>query len=854
MKRFSRNGISLCKTCPLRDRPRVFGEYPTDGKPQMLLIGESPGSEESEQKRPFVGPAGGFLNHVLYEAEINRHRLWITNLVSCKPPENDLTSFEGEEALRCCAPGFRAELAAAKKAGVRIVVPLGTKPTNALGISEGITRARGSVYEKNGSIILPTFHPSFILRGARKEESTWIGDFIKARDISKNGWKPPAEKFDLFPSLTSLGAFTEAALKSKSPVAVDLETTGLSPDSGRIVVIGLGLPDRVIVVPMLKKTGLAYWAPSEYNAVLDFLRSIFLRKELVFQNAPFDISWLMRNGFSIGKVPHDVLLAHHTIHPELPHNLGYIVSVYGTTPFWKGEMLDREEKILAVEDETLRRYNARDVAVLHEVLPPLLADLDEFKLRHIYENIARKMVLPVVEMNLTGLLVDKKALEKWKRSLGVRKANLDFKMRELCNLHKDFSFSSDEDLRLLIYGIKAPKFLRAEEKITEYENNAKLRRDTKKYHALESLASVYESTHPLYAPKSTTRSTDSGKASVSAEALLARKIACNNRLNAIKGLKQKDASAERRDIERALNFFTLLNEFNEVDKLHSTYTKFPLWKDGKVHTSFLIHGTKTGRLASKNPNMQNVPPAARVMFKSRSGYSLVGRDFENLEVIIIAYASKDEALLKTIAAGKNVHDQNTYDLFEITKDHKMWKPARSAAKKFMFGRQSYGGSLYGIYEKIVVECPELNLTFTQLKKIDSKFQRLHEGLAAWNERQRSLGLTERRVENAFGRVRILLGDDSEIEREALNTPIQGSGADIVNKAMIAIWEEVRKKELDAKFCLQIHDELIMEVRDSQVKKTDAIMKKHMELPVELWGETVSISTKGAVAKVWANLK
>jgi uracil-DNA glycosylase family 4 len=854
VKRFSRHGISKCTKCPLRDRPRVWGEYPDNGTPQLLLVGESPGSEESEQKRPFVGPAGGFLNHVLHEAEINRHRLWVTNLLACKPPENDLDSFEGIEALACCRPGFDAELAAAKKAGVRVIVPLGTKPTNALGILEGITRARGSVYQRGTQVVLPTFHPSFILRGARKEESTWIGDFIKARDIAKDGWKPPRENFDLFPSLSSLQVFVDLALKSKSPVAVDLETTGLSPDSGRIVVIGLGLSDRVVVVPFLKKTGLAYWPPSEYNAVISLLRRVFKEKELVFQNAPFDVSWLMKNGFTIGKVPHDVLLAHHTIHPELPHNLGYIVSVYGTTPFWKGEMLDREEKILAVDDEILRTYNARDVAVLHEVLPGLLSDLDELKLRSIYETIARKMILPVVEMNLTGLLVDKKALERWKRSLAARYASLQGKIRLLCNLHTAFSLTSDEDVRLLVYGIKANKFTRAEEALLKYDENPKLRRDTKKFAALRDLIDVLESTHPLYVPKSTVRSTDSGKASVSAEALLARKIACNNRLVAIRGLKQKDASDERKEVEKTIAFFTLLDEFNEVEKLRSTYTRFPLWADGRCHGSYLVHGTKTGRLASKNPNMQNIPEEARHIFIARPGCVLVGPDYSNLELRVIANESGDKKMLATFAKGKSVHDENTRDLFGINEKSKLWKIARAAQKTYIFGKKCYGGTLRGIYEKVINKAPELELTFAAFVKADERFDRAHPDLAAWCKRQAEKGLIERRVVNAFGRVRILLGDDSEVEREALNTPIQGTAADIANLALIGIYDELHKKQMGARIVAQVHDQILVECPRSELVSVKRIMVKHMEMEHHLWGKDVSFPVEMKVGPNWGALK
>lgn len=853
MKRFNRSRISLCHKCPLRDRPRVWGEGP-ESSPLALLLGESPGAEEVEEKRPFVGPAGRMLNHALYEADVNRKRLWITNVISCRPPDNDLDSPEGQEAQLCCRAGLEAELSMVESSGAKVLVPLGTKASHALGIPDGITRARGSVYQWKKLPVLPTFHPSYILRGAYREEGTWIGDLIKAREIATDGWKPPRERFDLFPSLASLGIFTDIALKSDAPVAVDIETTALSPDSGAIVVIGLGLPDRVITVPFLKKGGSAYWKPSEYNVVLEMIGKIFSAKELVFQNAPFDVSWLQFHGFRLGHVPHDVLLAHHTIHPELAHNLAYIVSVYGKTPFWKGEMLDRAEKILAVDDETLRRYNARDVAVLHEVLPGLLADLDEFGLRHIYENIARKMILPIVEMNLSGLLVDKKSLEKWRRSLAARHSHLSASIRELCQLHDAFSLSSDDDLRLLIYGTKAPKFLRAEEEMERYDLDPKKRRDTKKFIALRDLVSVAESTHPLYQPRCTTRTTDTKKASVNAEALLARKIACNNRLAAIAGLKEKDATLERKEVEKAIRFFSLLDEWNEVDKLRSTYTRFPVWKDGRVHGSYLVHGTKTGRLASRSPNMQNIPEEARHIFVARANHVLIGPDYSNLELRVIAEESRDEKMLATFASGKSVHDENTKDLFGLDERSKNWKIARAAQKTYIFGLKCYGGTLRGIYEKIMNKAPELALTWNAFLRANSRFDEAHPGLASWCERQKALGLSERRVKNAFGRLRILLGDDSEVEREALNTPIQGTAADIANLALIGIYDELHKKKLDARIVAQVHDQILVECPKREASLVKKIMRRHMEQKHHLWNKDVSFPVEMKSGTDWGSLK
>jgi uracil-DNA glycosylase family 4 len=835
----------------------VWDEYPEDGTCNIALVGESAGQVESERKRPFVGPAGGTLNMGLHEADLPRQRLYIANLVSCHPPDDDLDSYEGQEALKCCAPGFKASMANAKKRGVKVVMPLGNNAQNhGFGITTKIHKSRGSVYEKDGFLIIPTFHPSFILRGAREEEGTWIGDFKKAKEIASTGWKPPKENFDLFPSLSSLQLFAEEALKYKGPMGVDLETTSLSPATGRIVVIGLSIPKRTIVIPFLKQYGYAYWPISQLNAVNAINARLMREKECIFQfGNGVDLPFLFYNRFPVLKTPHDVCIAHHVIHPEIPHNLGYIVSVYGSTPYWKDDMLLREETILQMEDIKLRTYNARDAAVLLEVLPGLLSDLDEFHLRPIYEEISRELILPCQEMNTNGMLVDQPALKKWKHSLVAKKAYYKGEIHHLCALHEGFSLTSDEDLRLLVYGAIAPKFLRAQREMEEYMDETRkrpLRRDTARYREIGRLVSIAESTHPLYQTKGKIRTTDSGKYSVKEEVLLSRRIACNNRLLAIDGLKQKDASAERRDIEKTLKFFELLLNFNEVDKLITTYTKFPIWPDGRVHPIYSPMGTNTGRLASERPNGQNIPEEARKIFYTKGLF--VGPDFSNLEVRIIAYASGDKAFIKLFKKNGNVHDQNTIDLFGIDKSSPMWDLARKAAKKYMFGGKSYLGSLYNIYTKMLIECPDLKITFAELKKLDARFDSKHPEMIAYQKRMQEIGRTERRVENGFGRVRILLGDDSDIEREAVNTPIQGTGADITNKAMIAIYKERNKLGLKARFCLQAHDQLMMECPKSELVQIKRIMRKHMEMTHHLWGRDVSFPIEMKIGTNWGDLK
>jgi DNA polymerase-1 len=267
---------------------------------------------------------------------------------------------------------------------------------------------------------------------------------------------------------------------------------------------------------------------------------------------------------------------------------------------------------------------------------------------------------------------------------------------------------------------------------------------------------------------------------------------------------------------------------------------------------------RTGRLASSNPNGQNIPESARHIFVAGTGKVFIGPDYSNLELRVIAYESGDTVLQKMFEEGKNIHDENTIALFGaifpgLDSSHPLWKSLRKAAKIYIFGR-NYGGTLQVIYQKVMNEAPECHLTFAQFRKADALYREQHPAYDVWCEKQKEIGVTQRRVVNAFGRVRILLGEDKDIEKESLNSPIQGTAADIVNTAMISFWKEKEELKLDAKIVAQVHDQLLIECPIREKQQVMKLLKKHMEQPFNLWGKKVIFPVEMKVGKDWGNLK
>jgi uracil-DNA glycosylase family 4 len=822
----------------------------------MAFLGEAPGSEESSKKRPFCGPAGGLLSHGLTQAGIERFRSWVFNTICCQPTGNHFDTIEAEEARRCCLPGFKQELDYLTRRNVKVIVPLGASAMTALGLPSAVTRYRGSVYqlESQGCLAVPTFHPAYLLRGLQKEIPTWISDLEKAKDLTHGKYKPPRENFNLFPSLGDLEAFVDRAVGKKSLIAVDIETIGIRADRSTIYVVGLASSSSdAISVPFFSKGMVPYWNNHDLPLAKGLLAKILDSCPTLYQNALFDCLHLRQKGFKVGSISDDVLLAHHAVHPELPHNLGYIVSLYGSTPYWKDDMKLRPDVVANMDDEVLRRYNLRDAVVLHQVLGPLNKDLEEVGTTSIYQNISMKLIPVLLDMTSRGILLDQEGLKKWKVSLERKAKKLN--LEAVKGLPVGFNLDSGDHLRLLLFGERSSQFDRADRDLLEYDDTTRkrpLRRDTAKYRSLIEIQRVSQ-TQPLWSP-SRRRRTESGKASTDDEALLSLRLAANERLDDIRRfVKKKEIHLnEAALIQKTLKFLDLLASYRSISKLLSTYSDFPIWPDGAVHTSFMIHGTATGRLSSREPNLQNIPTEVRKLFVARPGFLFVEADYSNLEPRILAYISGDEESIKVFESGKNIHDANTIALFPwISKDHPKWKDARYAAKKYRLA-MNYGGGLYSTYRKVYMEAPSLGLTFETFQEADRNYQSLHAAEGQWIVKTGDEAVRKRMLKNAFGRIRIFLGTEDEVRREGVNFPIQSTAADITNPTMIRLHSAAKKHQ--SHLLLQVHDSLLFEVPRSRVKAFSELIRKEMETKVKIGKRMVSFPVEIKVGSNWGTME
>ncbi len=301
-------------------------------------------------------------------------------------------------------------------------------------------------------------------------------------------------------------------------------------------------------------------------------------------------------------------------------------------------------------------------------------------------------------------------------------------------------------------------------------------------------------------------------------------------------------------------------EYRELQKLLSTYIdNIPdmVGKDGRLHTTFIQTGTTTGRMSSNNPNLQNIPThagygiAVRNAFVAEDGYTFASLDYSQIEMRVLAALSDDEIMIETFREGKDIHSAVAMHVFGVSESD-VTKDMRRRAKVINFGI-IYGMGITTLQKNLGgtrAEAEEFHKNyFEKFPKIASYFEKVKKDAV-------KLGYTE----TLFGRRRYFPGLESHIpyvkamaERMAMNAPLQGTAADIMKLAMIQVYQEISKKDLskNTRMLLQVHDELIFEIKKEDIDTVIPVVKKAMENACEL---SVPLIVSVATGKNWGSME
>ncbi|MBE6753838.1 MAG: DNA polymerase I, partial [Ruminococcaceae bacterium] len=302
----------------------------------------------------------------------------------------------------------------------------------------------------------------------------------------------------------------------------------------------------------------------------------------------------------------------------------------------------------------------------------------------------------------------------------------------------------------------------------------------------------------------------------------------------------------------------MILEYRSLTKLVSTYCKGLVkcvQPDGRIHTSFNQTETRTGRISSAEPNMQNIPVRTelgrelRRFFAAKEGCVLIDADYSQIELRVLAHMAHDTTMIDTFNNGADIHRLTAAQVFGIPPE--MVTPQmRSNAKAVNFGI-IYGISAFSLGK-------DIGTTTKGAQQYIDGYMATYPAIAAFMSETVSQARKDGYVQTMYGRRRYLpelaasnFNTRSFGERVARNMPIQGTAADIIKIAMVRVWQRLRSEEMESRLILQVHDELIIEAPEAEAEKATAILTEEMEAAAQL---AVKLEAEAHSGRTWLEAK
>ena len=571
-------------------------------------------------------------------------------------------------------------------------------------------------------------------------------------------------------SFDELKLLVEKMMKQEI-VAFDTETEGLN-----------SLETNIVGISFSWQKGIGYYLPIKNNKTVheksfEILRPFFESTEIikVGHNIKFDIQVLHKYNIKVLSPIYDTMVAHYLINPDMRHNLDTLSESYlNYSPISIESLIGKKGKnqvsMRDVSIDKITNYASEDADITLQLKSVFDKEIEVNNLNKIFYDIEIPIINVLSEMEIEGIKIDTSYLKK-----------LDKEFEEdLGKLKKEIFKKSGEE-----FNLNSPKQLGE---------------------------ILFDKLKLVSKPKKT----KTGQYSTSEDVL-------------------SSLANDHKIIENIL-------EWRSLDKLQNTYVK-SLPKEvssltGRVHSSFNQTVTTTGRLSSNNPNLQNIPirtangqKIRRAFIPRNSDYILMAADYSQIELRVIASMSNEENMIDAFVNNQDIHTITASKIYNINPEN-VTREQRGNAKTVNFGI-IYGVSAFGLSQQT-----DLNRSESKVM-IDSYFSN-YPGLKKYMSDQIDFARNNGYVETIMGRRRYLQNINSQnnmlrsgAERNAINAPIQGSAADIIKIAMININSEFKKQSLKSKMLLQVHDELVFDVHNSEKDQIKDIVKTTMESAVKL---------------------
>ena len=560
-------------------------------------------------------------------------------------------------------------------------------------------------------------------------------------------------------------------IKKAKFVSVDTETDSAFPTQARLVGLSFSTkPTHASYLPLCHDyPNVPPQIPKEKALIL--LEKVLADPKIIKigQNIKYDYIVLKGEGIHVQGIDLDSMVLSYLLEPNWgKHNLSKLALTYlQVKAIAYSDIVGKgknEVTMDAVDIDRVAPYACQDADLTLQLSSLLWPKVKEKKLDSLYRKLELPLIEVLADMEMWGVKIDTQALKKLSSELEFELSHLRDKIYEISG--EEFNINSPQQLgRILFEKLNLPASRKT--KITKsYSTSVKI---------LQELAGHYPiAQHTL--------------------------------------------------------------EYRQLTKLKSGYAdSLPLLLNpatGRIHTSYNQTVTATGRLSSSDPNLQNIPVRGdlgrrfREAFIPAKGHLFLSADYSQIELRVLAHLSKDPALIETFLHDRDIHEETAERVFGnasiISKQEK-----RRRAKIINFS-MVYGASAFSLAK-------ELGTSNSEAQDFIDLYYKTYPEVQQFMEKKVKDAQKEGFSETLFGRKRQvpeLQHKDKMIQqagrRIALNTPVQGSAADLMKKAMIDIWREVKKRNLQSKMILQVHDELVFEVPDKETEEMEILVKEKME--------------------------
>ena len=556
-------------------------------------------------------------------------------------------------------------------------------------------------------------------------------------------------------------------LMNQTSVCFDTETTGIDALNAELVGMSFSWAN-----------GIAFYVPfpenkEEAQILVNKFKPFFESEtiEKIGQNIKYDLKILSHYSVTIKGKLFDTMIAHYLINPDMRHNMDVLSETYlkyspKSIENLIGKKGKNQKSMRDVALEEIKEYAAEDADVTYQLKQNFSPILDKADTKKLFDEIEIPLIPVLAAMELEGINLDVPFLKSMSVEMAVESNALEQKIYETAG--EKFNLASPKQLGDVLFD--KMKIGGAKQKKTK----------TGQYATGEEILSYLEKDNPIV----------------------------------------KDILEWRQMVKLQSTYIDALP--NQVDK-----------KTGRVHTDYMQTVAATGRLSSNNPNLQNIPIRTergrliRKAFIARDeNHTLVSADYSQIELRIIAALSGEENMIKAFQNNEDIHRSTAAKVFNVPLEE-VTKEQRSNAKTVNFGI-IYGVSAFGLSN-------QTSLSRKESAELIDAYYATYPKLKSYMSSQVDFARENGYVQTVLGRRRYLKDINSAnmmvksgAERNAVNAPIQGSAADIIKIAMINIHKKLTSENWKSKMLLQVHDELVFDVHNSELEKIQPMIKHEME--------------------------